>query len=252
MSGTAITRLPLSIEHLIGLTKLDLRDCKNLSSLPNGCYSSMSLKSLNLFGCSKLVKLPENLGNIETLEELDLSGTAIITSFAVHFKNLKALSLSRIPDPIGMLERSLIGSCSLTKLDLRFCNVQKIPNVLGCLSSLEHLNLGGNNFDFLPESIIQLSNLRQLYMDGCTHLQMLPKLPLNIAYINANMCTSLETLSLRSESLFQPTIDPINCDKLIKNQGCGDLFFTMLRRRIINQQVSLSLSLSLSLSHVKF
>ena len=77
LNETAITRLPLSIEHLIGLINLYLRDCKNLSSLPNGCYSSMSLKSLNLSGCTKLVKLPENLGNIETLEELDVSGTAI-------------------------------------------------------------------------------------------------------------------------------------------------------------------------------
>ena len=95
MSRTAITGLPLSIEHLIGLTKLDLRDCKNLSSLPNCCYSSMSLRTLNLSGCSKLDELPENLGKIESLEELDLSGTAIkgLPSSVVHLKNLKALSL---------------------------------------------------------------------------------------------------------------------------------------------------------------
>ncbi|XP_050244407.1 disease resistance protein RPV1-like isoform X3 [Quercus robur] len=257
VSGTAITGLPLSIENLIGLTKLDLRDCKNLSSLPNSCYSSMSLRTLNLSGCSKLDELPENLGKIESLEELDLGGTAItgLPSSVVHLKNLKVVSLCgcvglssnkltrfslmqprRSPDPMSTLERSLIGLCSLTKLDLSYCNVQTIPKVLGCLSSLESLNLRGNNFVCLPESIVQLSNLRWLYMGGCTHLRMLPKLPLNIEYIDVTKCTSLETLSLRPENDFRGGLRLLNCDKLIKNQGYGDLVSTMLRPYIINTQ----------------
>ena len=112
----------------------------------------------------------------------------------------------RSPDLVGMLMHSLIGSCSLTKLDLSYCNVRTIPNVLGCLSSLNTLNLRGNNFVCLPESIIQLSNLRYLYMNGCTHLRMLPKLPLNIIIIDATECTSLETLLLRPEYNFRPDI----------------------------------------------
>ena len=274
LNKTPIKYLPLLAEHVIGLIELDLRDYKNLSSLPNACL--MSLKIFTLFGCSKIDELPENLGKIEGLEKLDLSGIAImgLPSSFVHLKNLKELSLSgciglscksfnkltrftlmqprRSLDPMGMLERSLIGLCSLTKLNLSYCNVQTIPNVLGCLSSLEHLNLSGNNFVSLPESIIQLSNLRNLYMGGCTHLQMLPKLPLNIKYIDATECTSLETLSLRPKYDFQPSFRLLNCDKLFKNQGYSDLFSTMLRRYIVNHQVSLSLSLSLSLSHVKF
>ena len=158
----------------------------------------------------------------------------------------------RSPNPMGMLVRSLIGLCSLIKLDLSYCNIQTIPNVFGCLSSLININLRGNNFVCLPESIIQLSNLSSLYMGGCAHLQMLPKLPLNIKYIDVTKCTSLETLSLRPESEFQPKFRLLNCDKLIKNQGCGDLVSIMLRRYIINPQVCLSLSLSLSLSHVEF
>ena len=130
-------------------------------------------------------------------------------------------------DPIGMLERSLIGLCSLIELDLSYCNVRTIPNVLGCLSSLESLNLRGNNFVCLPKSIIQLSNLNDLYMGGCAHLRMLHKLPLNIKYIDATMCTSLGTLSLRPEYDFRPNFHLLNCNKLIKNQGYVDLFLTM-------------------------
>ena len=203
-----------------------------------------------------------------------MSGTATtgLPSSIVHLKNLKVLSLSgcvgpssksfnkltwfpltqprRSPDPMGMLERSLIGLCSLTTLDLSYCNVRTIPNVLGCLSSLEFLNLRGNNFVCLPESIVQLSNLRALNMGGCTHLRMLPKLPLNIKCIDATKCTSLETLSLRPEYDFQPKFCFLNCNKLIKNQDYNDLFSTMLRRYIINTQVSLSLSPSLPFSHM--
>ena len=263
LSETAIKDLSLLLIHSTSLIELHLRDCKNLSSLPIAICSLMSLKTLNLSGCSKLDELPENLRKIEGLEQLDLSGTTItgLLSSLVHLKNLKVLSLSecvglssnkltrfplmqprRSPDPMGMLERSLIGLCSLTELDLSYCNVQTIPNVLGCLSSLEGLNLRGNNFVCLPESIIQLSNLEWLYLDGCTHLQMLPKLPLNINNISATGCTSLETLSD-----FGPRICLTNCDKLIKNQGYGDLPSTTLRHYIINQ-VCLSVCLSLSLS----
>ena len=86
LSETAIKDLSLLVIHSTGLIELDLRDCKNLSSLPNVCCCLMSLKSLNLSGCSKLDKLPKNLGKIESLEELDLSGTAItgLPSSVVH------------------------------------------------------------------------------------------------------------------------------------------------------------------------
>nr|POE73355.1 hypothetical protein CFP56_64049 [Quercus suber] len=73
-------------------------------------------------------------------------------------------------------------------------------------------------------------------MGGCTHLRMLPKLPLYIEFIDATKCTSLETLSLRPEYDFWPKFRLFNCDKLIKNQGYGDLFSTMLGHFIIYTQ----------------
>jgi Leucine-rich repeat (LRR) protein len=83
-----------SIEHLTGLTSLDLRDCKNLVCLPDTVFNMKSLKDLNLSGCSKLDRLPENLGNAEGLEELDVGRTAIqkLPSSIVLLKNLKVLS----------------------------------------------------------------------------------------------------------------------------------------------------------------
>nr|XP_023881025.1 TMV resistance protein N-like [Quercus suber]XP_023881030.1 TMV resistance protein N-like [Quercus suber] len=65
LSETAIKDLSLLVIHSTSLIELDLRDCKNLSSLPIAICSLMSLKTLNLSGCSKLDELPENLGKIE-------------------------------------------------------------------------------------------------------------------------------------------------------------------------------------------
>ena len=77
LSESVLKVLSLLLEHLTSLTKLDLRKCKNLSSLPNAICSLMSLKTLNLSGCSRLDKLPKNLGNAEGLEVLNVSGTGI-------------------------------------------------------------------------------------------------------------------------------------------------------------------------------
>ncbi|XP_030961555.1 TMV resistance protein N-like [Quercus lobata] len=251
LSETAIKDLSFLVEHSIDHIKLDLGHSKNLSSLPDTTCSLSSLKSLTLSGCSKLHGLPENLGNIKGLEKLDVSRTAIrrLPSSIVLLKNLRELSLSgcegllskssnklfsfplmqpRSPDSMGMLVRTLSGIQSLTELDLSYCNIRAIPYDISCLSTLRILNLRGNNFDCLPKSIIQLSNLNYLFMSGCTNLRLLPELPLNIEYIDAEGCISLETLPARPEDNF-PYLCLLNCVKLIDNEGYDNLFLTMLR-----------------------
>uniref|UniRef100_A0A7N2MMN9 Uncharacterized protein n=1 Tax=Quercus lobata TaxID=97700 RepID=A0A7N2MMN9_QUELO len=142
LSGTAIKDLSLSTEYLTGLIKLDLRDCKNLSSLSNACCCSMSLKILTLSGCSKLNELPENLGNIKGLEELDA-----------------------IPDGLGCLS-------SLTKLDLRGNNFVCLPESTTQLSNMETLLLSGcTHLRSLPELPL---NIKGIDADGCTSLEILP------------------------------------------------------------------------------
>ena len=264
---TRLCKIHASVGDLKKLIQLDLNGCKNLSSLPNAICSLMSLKILNLSGCSRLVKLPKNLGNLEGLEELDVSGTSIreLFSSSLLLKNLKKLSiggcaillskpskkllnfpiLQRSPDPMGMLTHTLSGLSSLTDLNLSYCNLQTVPDAIGSLTFLNYLNLKGNNFICLPKNIIRLSNLYTLFLSGCKDLLLLPELPLNIKYFEAEGCTSLETLPLRPEDVFNPHLYLINSVKLIDNQGFSDMFLTMLARYI---QVSLSVCVSISVS----
>ena len=51
LDGIAITKLPISIENLTGLVSLNVKDCKNLMSLPSTFLNIKWLKDLNLFGC---------------------------------------------------------------------------------------------------------------------------------------------------------------------------------------------------------
>lgn len=213
LDGAAIKELPLSIERLTGLTSVDLTDCKSLLTLPSVICSLTSLKSLTLSGCSKLDEMPEDLANVEHLETLDISGTAIrqVPSSILHLKNLKYLCfrgckgppptwllfscLLPIPDIGLVFPTSSSGSCYLTHLDLSCCNLSDgaIPNDLSSLSSLKFLDLSGNKFECIPESISQLSKLRMIYLDDCGRLRSLPKLPSSVLYLWAddNILTSL-------------------------------------------------------------
>ena len=88
LSGTAITTLPTSIEHLTDLYQLNLLNCKNLVHLPDTIFNLKLVREVNLQFCPKLDRLPENLGNAESLEELDLNETAI----------------RKVPSSIGLLK----------------------------------------------------------------------------------------------------------------------------------------------------
>ncbi|KAJ4705484.1 TMV resistance protein like [Melia azedarach] len=94
LDGTTTKEFPLSVEFLSGLVLLNLKDCKNLESLPSDIINGLKcLTTLNLSGCSKLENVPENLREVERLEELDISGAAVrqLASSIFLPKNLKAL-----------------------------------------------------------------------------------------------------------------------------------------------------------------
>ena len=65
-------------------------------------------------------------------------------------------SLQTSAAPVGLSLPSLSGLQSLTYLCLSHCDLLSIPNDIGCLSSLIYLDLSGNNFVSLPESMSQL------------------------------------------------------------------------------------------------
>ncbi|KAH9726123.1 Disease resistance-like protein DSC1 [Citrus sinensis] len=211
LDGTAIEELPPSIGCLSRLLNLYLSGCKRLKSLPSSICKLKSLKVLNLDGCSNIQKLPHELGNLEALNSLYAKGIATteVPSSVVRLNNkLYELSSDRSrrgDKQMGLLlpiTLSIDGlhMTDLTCLYLTDCGITELPESLGQLCSLVELDLEKNNFKSMPESIIQLSNLKYLNISYCERLQSLSKLPCNLEWLFAHQCTALE--SLPSSGLF--------------------------------------------------
>lgn len=216
LDGTAIRELHHSIGKLTGLVLMDLRNCKNLLTLPNSIGCLTSLKLLALGGCSRLDQIPASLGNISCLKKLDVSGTSIshvplslqlLTNLEVF--NCDGLSRKFCHSLFSLWSRPRNNNSHSFGLKLITClsNFHSvkvlifsdcklldgdIPNNLNCLSSLQFLDLSRNLFTNLPNSLCQIINLRCLVLDNCSRLRSLPKLPLSLRYVLARDCVSLK------------------------------------------------------------
>ncbi|XP_054817731.1 disease resistance protein RUN1-like [Prosopis cineraria] len=226
-------RLPEFGENMKNLLILKLKDCQNLLCLPSTIDNLKSLKTLDISGCTKFSSLPENLDEIGSIEELDVSKSSVkeIPSSILGLKCLKKLNangcngivldsslslLSPILRVFGFnsykaplrltLPPSFSGLSSLRELKLRNCNlsVRSIPNDLGCLPSLECLDLSENDFSnlpsgsyVLPPSFSSLSSLRSLCLancnlyDGSIPNDLSPLSSLEVLYLSGNNFTNL-------------------------------------------------------------
>ncbi|XP_039044434.1 TMV resistance protein N-like [Hibiscus syriacus] len=217
-SCTNLRNLPTKI-GIESLETLILEDCRNLISLPSSIGGCKRLKTLNLSGCYKVENLLENLHQLELLEELDLSETAILKppSFIFQLKNLKVLSLNRLKGPssklgpnlpslfqifqrgriesVPLMLHSLSGLSSLRELKLRNCNLGEgdIPSDISCLSSLEKLELGGNNFINIPAFVSGLSRLQYLGLSNCREVKSLPDIDVSLEQfaITSKFCNAM-------------------------------------------------------------
>ena len=174
LNGTAIKKIPSSIQRLRGLQDLSLHNCKNLVNLPESICNLASLEILTVIRCPKFKKLPDNLGRLQSLEHLFVSH--------LHSRKFQLPSLS--------------GLCSLRTLELHACNLREIPTEICQLSSLKALVLKGNPFSCIPDGIKQLYKLNNLDLSYCKMLQHIPQLPPRLTLLNAHHCTSLENSNI--------------------------------------------------------
>ena len=102
LKGTSIRKLPSSLGCLVGLSSLNLKDCKSLVCLPDTIHGLNSLIILDISGCSKLCRLPDGLKEIKSLEELHANDTAIdeLPSSIFYLDSLKVLSFAGCKGPL--------------------------------------------------------------------------------------------------------------------------------------------------------
>lgn len=162
--------------------------------------------------------LPENFGDLESLTEFLAEGTSITeVPFSItRIKKLKILSLSvckedkpiSIPSLMCSWVLSRVASktrnvklyplfqlSSLRTLRLANCNLSDEANLMngvGNLQFLENLDLRGNHFSSLPDTIGRLPKLEKLLLDNCTNLESLPSMPSSLLVFSAVNCISLK------------------------------------------------------------
>nr|XP_048327077.1 disease resistance protein RUN1-like [Ziziphus jujuba var. spinosa] len=247
--------IPPSIRFFERLIILNLKGCIRLQNLPTSMAGLKSLKVLNLEGCVSLTNLPEDLGYLSSLEELNLRGISVedsdLPSSIALLENLETLSCSggrqwnkMMNIIVGKGLSSSAGLFSLKELELISCGLGNgaFPENLGCLVSLERLDLSKNDFSCLPISLNKLSKLGDLKLNGCSNLKSVgPELPPFLEGLSAKYCSSLDTLHCPlmkkrkdSSSIFWCYVSCVGCLRLTRQSNEGTTF-TSLKRHLQNR-----------------
>ncbi|XP_048421128.1 disease resistance protein RUN1-like [Pyrus x bretschneideri] len=200
LSGSKIKELPSSINNYTGLRTLDLKDCKELKSLPTSIRMK-SLKRLNLSGCSSLEMVPE-ISELKELSQLNLSGSKIkeLPSSINNSTRLEKLDLKDCKE-LKSLPTS-IRMKSLEKLNLSSCSsLEMFSEILEVMEELSWLDLSGSKIKELPSSINNLTELEYLGLKDCKELKSLPIsiLMQSLKKLDLSGCSSLEMFPEISE-----------------------------------------------------
>ncbi|XP_044475752.1 disease resistance protein RPV1-like [Mangifera indica] len=225
---TSLFEITTPSQNLNKLVNLNLRNCKSLTSLPNGICKSKLLKYLRISGCSKLERLPEDLRNLESLEVLEAIGLSVRELSSI-MSGWLVRELSSVMS--GWLSPGQSGLWFLRRLNLNHCSLTELPNDIDKLSLLEDLELEGNNFQSIPSNIMNLSKLQILNIRFCNRLQSLPKLPRNIEELRADGCKLLKALSGFTNLIIQR-----HSGRTLNFSNCVSLYWNTLKK-ILNDSM---------------
>nr|WIL60000.1 nodulation protein [Melilotus officinalis] len=172
------------------LERLDLEGCTKLVQLDSSIGFLTKLVYLNLKDCKNLTTLLSNIFGLSCLDDLNMSyNPRHLNISASHSQS------TMLPYHSSFLPPTIHTNCfpswhSLRELDISFCGLRRIPDAIGCLYWIVGLNLGGNNFVTVP-SLKELSKLAYLNLEHCKLLISLPALPLSLAAFEIRWRTGL-------------------------------------------------------------
>ncbi|CAJ1978762.1 unnamed protein product [Sphenostylis stenocarpa] len=167
-----MVRIDPSVGILKELTRLNLKDCKNLVLDLGIIFGIDSLEELDLSGCPKL--FDENVD--KNTNDIKFSTPSPLKVLMFPFQFFSSPKAAEDSSALSLFY--LLYPPHLVYLDLSFCNILKIPDAIGNSHALASLNLGGNKFVTLPTTINQLSKLQFLNLEHCKQLKHLPELPI--------------------------------------------------------------------------
>lgn len=168
-------------EQLELLGELQIYNCPQLRTLPDGLRQLKLLCSVKIHACSLLTTLHDCLGDLKCLHSLKISGCSQLKSLPNAIERFKSLQylyihdcpkLTSLPHWLGQL-KSLETLCISGYDDLG--PLMSLPNGLGDLKSLHSLKINRcAHLKFLPDALGQLKSLHFLSIQECPELRSLP------------------------------------------------------------------------------
>lgn len=220
---TRLEQISESIGSLSWLQKLDLSHCDGLTNLQIHISEKTVLPEHGLKRRRQIIlKLPivkklTSLGNLSLDGKIHI-GLWHLRGNAEHFSciseprirdeimvmpkerfpfyEFKSLSIKRI----SYIKDGALFSCisfsgfpCLAELNLVNLNIQKIPEDIGQLQSLEKLDLSGNDFRDLPASMKKLSKLKYVRLSNCIKLEAFPELT-DLQTLKLSGCSNIKSV----------------------------------------------------------
>ncbi|XP_062099806.1 disease resistance protein RGA2-like [Humulus lupulus] len=132
-----LTTLPEGRENLPSLESITIYSCPNLTSLLEGVGNLPSLKSVYIYGCPKLISLLKGIGNLPSLESVTIDNCPV-TSLLPGIGNLPSLQDFRIRH-CSNLTAALEGIEEIGNLpSLETTNICNCPNLISLPRNLSN------------------------------------------------------------------------------------------------------------------
>ena len=173
---------------------------------------------------TSITQPPDSIVLLRNLQVLICPGCKILPSSSLSSLFSFWLLHRNSSDGIGLSLPSVPSLCSFTNLNLRSFNLMEgaIPDDISFLYSLKKLDLSRNNFLCIPNSLSELTNLRDLRLGQCHDLTDIPELPPSVRDIDAHDCTSLLLSSTNISMLQWLQFLIYNFSKPVEDQFSGD------------------------------
>jgi Leucine-rich repeat (LRR) protein len=200
LDGNQVGQLPDGIGTLTGLEHLSVRDCR-LAELPDSIGQLSKLRVLRVAGNSTFdfsdgeftfqpIRLPDTIGQLAALEELDVSklstqprgtGEALpeTTPFTLPETTGNLIRLRRlVADQTNLVfPASMRGLTNLEEVSMAggtSVYLKHFPEALTGFPNLRRLDLRGNFFPRVPDTLLRLSNLEELNLHSALGLVKAP------------------------------------------------------------------------------
>ncbi|CAM8889454.1 unnamed protein product [Rhodiola kirilowii] len=141
----------------------------HIQELSNAVMHSDSLRIIDLSHSTNLKKILDFSG-VPNLEKLILQGCTNLVTILPSIGDLKKLTVLNLKDCRSLcnLPCSVADVKTLRVLSISGCTMlNHLPENVGDLECLEELDIRGTAVRKAPASIVQLKNLKKLYLSGC-------------------------------------------------------------------------------------